>query len=190
MSGAGTKRRRMRFAVPLTLLVAAASCCPAPVQPAPVPSTRPVSAGLPAPVADPLLFAIVVPPIGWKPDPPKVSDNHRHQVWISPHKSTAYGIIVFKLPIPAGPGLALWGVMREMKKSEGEANLIDRHDDPALPGIRFVAEGGRYVVHGNLTTDGLRGWVVYAGTLRARPADEPELKLAEQAREATRVGLP
>jgi hypothetical protein len=180
----------MRVVVPLALLLSTASCCQTPARPAYVPTTRPVSAGLPAPVADPLLFAAVVPPIGWVPDPPKTSDNHRHQVWISPHKSTAYGVIVFKLPFPVGPSLALWGVLREMKNREGEANLLDRKDDASLPGIRFVAEGGKYAVRGNLSTDGLRGWVIYAGTLRAKPVDAPELKLAEQAREATRVGLP
>jgi hypothetical protein len=180
----------MHFAARLALPLIIAGCCPTPERPPYVATTRPVSTGLPAPVVDPLLFAAVVPPIGWVPDPPKVGDDHRHQVWISPHKSTAYGVIVFKLPFPVGPSLALWGVLREMKNKEGEANLLDRRDDPVLPGIRFVAEGGRYAVHGNLTTDGLRGWVVYAGTLRAKPVDEPELKLAEQAREATRVGVP
>ncbi len=190
MPRAGTNRQRMRLALPIALLTCLVGCCPTPKRPAYMATTRPVSAGLPAPVVDPLLSAAVVPPIGWLPDPPKVSDNHRHQVWISPHKSTAYGVIRFKLRFPVGPSLALWGVIREMKKSEGEANLVDRKDDAALPGIRFVAEGGRYAIHGNLTTDGLRGWVVYAGTLRAKPVDGPELKLAEQAREATRVGMP
>ena len=178
----------MRLA--LILLPSVVCCCSAPTRPPYVATTRPVSAGLPAPAVDPLLFAAVVPPVGWKPDPPKVSDTHRHQVWISPHKTTAYGVIAFKLPLPVGPGLALWGVMREMKKKEGEASLLQQRDDPVLPGIRFVAEGGRYAIRGNLTTDGLRGWVVYAGTLRGKPIDAAELKLAEQARDATRVGLP
>ena len=142
------------------------------------------------PLADPLLHAAVVPPIGWRPDPPKVSADSRHQVWISPGKSTAYGVIAFRMPIPAGPTLAYWGVLREMRRVEGEAHELDRRNDAALPGIRFVVEGGPYTVHANLTTDGLRGWVVYAGTLRRNPVNVAELELAERAREATRVGLP
>ena len=119
-----------------------------------------------------------------------MSDDHRHQVWISPGKATAYGVIVFKLPLPVGPSLALWGVLREMRRTEGQANLLDRHDDPVLRGIRFTAEGGRYTIRANLTTDGLRGWLVYAGTLRDHPIDAAELRLAERARDATRVGQP
>lgn len=178
-----------RFAL-FSVLGVVGGCCSGPAQQAYVPTTRPVATGLPAPVVDAQLSAAVVPPIGWVPDPPKMSDNHRHQVWISPHKSTAYGVIIFKMPLPAGPTLALWGVMREMRRSEGEANLLTRNDDAAIHGIRFTAEGGRYAVRANLTTDGFRGWVVYAGTLRSKPVDEPELRLAEQAREATRVDLP
>ena len=158
--------------------------------PAYVPTTRPAAVGLPSPAVDGRLHAAVVPPIGWRPDPVKVSDQSRHQVWISPGKATAYGVIAFKLPLPVGPSLALWGVLKHMKDVEGEANVLERHDDPGLPGIRFVVEGGPYRVRGNVMTDGLRGWVVYAGTLRKRPVDEPELKLAEQAREATHVGVP
>ncbi len=168
----------------------AAGCCAAPPRPAFVPATRPASAGLPPATADPLLHAAVAPPLAWRPDPPKVSDNHRHQVWISPGKATAYGVITFEMPLPAGPTLALWGVLRRMRQVEGEATVLERHDDPKLPGIRFVVDGGPYRVRGNLVADGLRGWVVYAGTLRSKPTNAEELKLAEQAREATRVGLP
>ncbi len=176
--------------LPALAVVLAAGCAAAPPQPAYVPTTRPVSTGLPPPTVDPLLHAAVVPPVGWVPDPPKVSDRHRHQVWISPGKSTAYGVIAFQLPLPVGPSLALWGFVREMTKREGEANVTARQDDPKLPGIRFTVQGGRYTLRANLTTDGSRGWVVYAGTLRAKPIDAAELKLAEQARDATRVGLP
>ena len=181
----------MRGAVLLTavLTLAAAGCC-GDRRPAYVPTTRPVATGLPPPTVDPLLHAAVVPPIGWKMDPPKVSDDSRHATWISPGKATAYGVIAFKLPLPVGPSLALWGVLRRMRQTEGEANLIERRDDEALPGIRFVVEGGPYRVRGNLMTDGLRGWVVYAGTLRKRPINAAELKLAEQARDATRVRMP
>jgi len=180
----------MRVVVALFVLTVAGGCCATPPRPAYVPTTRPAGVGLPPPTADPLLHAIIVPPIGWRPDPPKVDENHRHQVWVSPGKTTAYGVITFKLPLPVGPSLALWGVLRQMRRVEGEANLLDRHDDPALGTIRFTAEGGRYTLRGTLSTDGLRGWVVYAGTLRGRPINAAELRIAEQAREATRVGQP
>ena len=180
----------MRLALPTILaVVAVVTGCSATVPPA-TPTTRPASTGLTPPRLDPLLHADVDPPAGWRPDPVKASANHRHQVWISPGKATAYGVITFTMPLPVGDNIALWGVLREMKSREGEADLIDRRDDPALPGIRFTAEGGRYRVRGNLVTDGLRGWVVYAGTLRARPVDSAELRSAEQARDATRVNQP
>ena len=110
-------------------------------------------------------------------------------MWTSPGHATAYGVVTFVMPLPMGTGLALWGVLGRMKQVTGEAELIDRHDDPDLPGIRFVADGGPYRIRANLVTDGLRGWMVYAGTLRAKPVDPAELRLAEQARDATRVGV-
>ena len=176
--------------LPLASILAVAAGCSATPRPPAVPTMRPAFDRLTPPTVDPLLHAAVDPPLGWRPDPVKASETHRHQVWISPGKATAYGVISFKMPLPVGDNIALWGVLREMRAHEGEATLIERHDDPGLPGIRFTAEGGRYRVRGNLTTDGLRGWVVYAGTLRAKPIDAAELRLAEQARDATRVDLP
>lgn len=132
--------------------------------------------------------AMVVPPAGWLPEQLKASDRHTHQVWVSPTGRTAYGVICFKLPIPVGPGTVLWVFMREMRRVEGEGTLIERVEDPDLPGIRFVAEGGRYKLRTNLTSRGFRAWAIYAGTMRTF-ADEPlELELAERARELTRVG--
>ena len=154
----------------------------------PQPTTTALSELCP-PVANTQLQARVTPPIGWKPDPIKLSDKHRHQVWLSPTGDTAYGVIYFDLPIPIGDQLTLSGFLDEMKNSEGEANLISKINDGTLPGIRFVAEGGLYRIRCNLTTSGFHGWVVYAGTLRARPVNVEELKVAELARERTRVGL-
>jgi hypothetical protein len=54
--------------------------------------------------------------------------------------------------------------------------------------VRFVAQGGKYLIRGNLFTRGWRAWVVYAGTLRDQPVNDSELKLAEAAREHTKVG--
>jgi len=149
-----------------------------------------IASGLTPPVTDEVLKATVAPPIGWKADPLKSSDRHRHQVWLSPTGDTAYGVIYFDLPLPVGVDLALWGFLKEMKQTEGEANLLLKHNDDTLPGLRFVAEGGRYTIRCKLQVDGFHGWIVYAGTLRNRPINQTELKTAELARDQTRVDLP
>jgi hypothetical protein len=146
--------------------------------------------GLTPPVTDELLKATVVPPVGWTPDPVKQTEKHRHEVWLSPTRQTAYGVIYFDLPLPVGVDLALWGFLKEMKSTEGEANLIFKKTDQSLPGIRFAAEGGLYTVRCKLQVDGFHGWIVYAGTLRSKPINNEELKSAELARDHTRVDLP
>lgn len=137
---------------------------------------------------DPEVEAWVVPPVGWELDPPKVTGQHIHKTWLSPTRDTAYGVILFKLPIPIGYDLALWGFMREMRRSEGEAVLLDKLLDSDLPGMRFEAEGGRYHIRAWLTTSGFRGWCAYAGTLRGQEVRESELRQAIAAREKTRFG--
>ncbi|HEV7302226.1 MAG TPA: hypothetical protein VGN72_23005 [Tepidisphaeraceae bacterium] len=134
------------------------------------------------------LQALVAPPQGWNAEPIKASGKHTHQVWISPTGRTAYGVINFSLPWPVGHDLTLQGFLREMKRTEGAANLIEKEYDPNLPGLRFVAEGGLYRVRGNLFVQGWRGWVAYAGTKVNEAIDAKELEVAEQARESTRIG--
>jgi hypothetical protein len=146
--------------------------------------------GLSPLVANQSLKAMVCPPVGWKPDPPKVNAHHFHQVWLSPTGDTAYGIIYFSMPLPLGLDTVLWRFMAEMKNTEGEAKLLSRQDDDKLPGIRFVAQGGLYCIRCNLMVSGFHGWAVYAGSLQARPVNPAELKKAELAREQTRVNLP
>ena len=165
------------------------------------PSPPPVSANRPDgsynaadevladPFASGTLQAVVIPPAGWIPDPIKRTGNHAHQAWISPSGRTAYGVIRMNLPLPfIGPGVVLPRFLEEMRNTEGEAKLLSRRDDPRLPGIRFVAEGGQYRLRTNLMTRGFRAWAVYAGTLRAEPEMPNELEIAEAAREATRIG--
>jgi hypothetical protein len=135
------------------------------------------------------LDAICAVPAGWKPDPMKHSDSFDHEVWISPTKRTAYGVIRFHLPWPVGHELALWGFLVEMRASEGEAKLISKHWDQNLRGLRFVAGGGRYNVRANLFAHGFTGWTVFAGSLTKFTVDEEELKQAELARENTVVDL-
>jgi hypothetical protein len=132
--------------------------------------------------------ALAFPPPGWSLDPMKESDSHSHLVWISPSGRTAYGIIRIQMPLPVGNDAALWGFMMEMRRSEGEGLLLGRERDPQIDGIRFVAEGGRYLIRANLVTRGWIAWAVYAGTLRAHPVELDELLLAERARERTVLG--
>lgn len=141
------------------------------------------------PAVVPEVEAVVTPPAGWEPDPPKRSRNHAHQAWLSPSRRTAFGVIRMNLPLPfIGPGQVLGPFLDQMRESEGEATLLARQNDPRLPGIRFVAEGGEYRVRANLVTRGFRAWAVYAGTLRGQPEEPDELQLAELARERTRIG--
>jgi hypothetical protein len=134
------------------------------------------------------LQASCIPPLGWKPDPLKQSGNHTNQVWLSPTGNTAYGVIFFRLPLPVGHELALWGFLNEMRASEGDAILLEKHWDPQLNALRFTAEGGKYVVRTKLIVRGFNGWAVYAGSLRAFPVNQIELEIAERAREDTLVG--
>jgi hypothetical protein len=143
---------------------------------------------LPTPQVD--VEAMVVPPIGWVAQPLKHSSRHDHQIWLSPGGSTAYGVIRFKLPWPLSPEAVLkLGFLPEMARTEGEATLLSSERDPSLPGIRFVAQGGKHVIRTNLTTRGFKGWAVYAGTMRDQPVVSDELQLAELARERTTLGL-
>ena len=134
------------------------------------------------------LLAMATPPEGWTAEPIKASGRHIHQVWISPSGRTAYGILYFTLPWPVGQDIALQGFLNEMKKTEGVATLVQKKNDPNLPGLRFVAEGGLYFVRGNMIVDGWRGWTIYATTKVKQDVDEKELEFAEAARESTRVG--
>jgi hypothetical protein len=152
------------------------------------PATLPSDLNPPTPVAS--VEAIAVVPVGWKAEPLKRSPQHEHQVWISPSGDTAYGIIHVHMPLPLNDELALAGFLVNMGRSEGEAKLLSKQTDPRLPGIRFVAEGGRYRLRANLITRDWIAWVIYAGTFREKPVVSSELEQAERAREATIVGLP
>jgi hypothetical protein len=132
--------------------------------------------------------ATAAPPAGWQSDPLKSTSEHNHLAWISPSGHTAYGIIRFKLPLPIGHDWALAGFLNNMKKSQGEATLIARQWDPAIKGLRFIAQGGQYTLRSNLFVRGTTGWAVYAGTLRQENVNSAELALAEEARERTMIG--
>ena len=152
----------------------------------------PVDTGLLPPRPFEVLHTLSPLPEGWQADPPKHSTEHDHQAWISPSGRTAYGVITFHhwlLPL-ASDRMVLDKFLQTMRSSEGEARLVGTpwHDRKA-DGMRFVAEGGLYTVRGLLMTQGTRGWVVYAGTLRNQPVKREELQLAEHARDKTVPGI-
>lgn len=155
------------------------------------PATQPLSdSGLSELAPFTPVDAVVDPPVGWKPDELKTSDQHTHQVWLSPTGKTAYGVIHFGLPLPVPATWILGPFLSEMKKSEGEATLIGSPlKDDALPGVRFTVEGGDYKMRVNLICKGFRAWAVYAGTLRKEEEIPAELELAERARDKTQVGV-
>src|SRR5678809_921367 len=72
--------------------------------------------------------ANAIPPQGWTRQPLRQSANHPHETFLSPTGDTAYGIIHFTLPLPMGPDIALWGFLREMRNTEGEACLLYTSD--------------------------------------------------------------
>jgi hypothetical protein len=133
------------------------------------------------------LEARVKVPAGWTAQPTDRGSNYVTQVWISPTGDTALGVIRFTLPLPVGHEWALWGFLQNMRRSEGRADLIEKNWDESAQALRFVAQGGRYRVRSKLMVEGVRGWSVFAGTLTDRAVNEPELEIAEQARESVRV---
>jgi hypothetical protein len=171
----------------LAILLAVCGCQNAPRQRSAVSTSQPAGIVLDSPTKSDVLRAVVSPPAGWKPEPLKASEKHKHQIWISPSGNTAYGVIFFIMPWPVGQELALRGFLNQMERTEGRATLVSRENDDELPGIRFVADGGLYTVRTNLIIDGFEGWAFYAGTVRGKPVDEQELAIAEAAREQTRV---
>lgn len=132
--------------------------------------------------------ALVAVPDGWSAQPLKSNDRHVHETWLSHSGNTAYGVILMNLPWPAGPDLTLWGFLKHMRESEGNARLLKKQWDASLPGYRFVADGGIYEIRVKLIVKGNAAWAVYAGTRLDHPIAKNELELAEKARDDTRVG--
>lgn len=147
------------------------------------------SGGLAAPIGVAEVEAVCAPPVGWQGKSVKGSLLHSHYVWVSPSGDTAYGVIRIRLPLPIGPNLVLWQFVEEMRKSEKVGNLISKEEDPGLPGIRFVADGSIYRMHGNMVARGFTAWAIYAGTIRENAVDAHEFDLAVRAREGTITGI-
>jgi hypothetical protein len=75
-------------------------------------------------------------PAGWRADPlDRSRPGSASQVWIAPSGSTAYGVIVVRhllMPL-AGDRQILGEFLRQMKASDGAADLLDERRDPAWP---------------------------------------------------------
>src|SRR5205085_781229 len=135
------------------------------------------------------LAALVFPPDGWTVEPIRKNSRHIHQVWKSPSGNTAYGVILLKLPWPVGPDITLWGFLKHMEESEGQAVVLQKQWDPNLPGFRFTADGKLYEIRAKLVVHQDRAWAVYAGTVRDQPIDQRELEIAQKARDYTEVDI-
>jgi hypothetical protein len=165
-------------AVALMAAIFLAGCAESPVA-GPGNSAGDSTPGLNEPTYLSTVIATCSAPIGWQAQPLKENSRHTHQVWVSPSGMTAYGVVHFKLPWPLGPDLALSGFISAMRKSEGDAELVEKHTDRR--GIAFVADGGRYHMRGQLIVQGWEAWTIYSATLRGKPIVPDELKLAELA---------
>src|SRR6185503_18142204 len=127
--------RMAAFCVWPFFLVLCASGCTQVVRRA---STQPDVEGISPPEYLDLIKARVTAPIGWVSRKIDDAGDASQIVWESPTGHTAYGVIHFTLPLPVGHDLALWGFLVNMKKHEGEANLVEKQWDPNLKCIRFV----------------------------------------------------
>lgn len=158
------------------------------------PATTRVTVDLPHALTDAAwdadLQAMIVPPVGWQVSVLPGSFNAVHQVWISPTGRTAYGVIRFSLPFPSPHDPVLWVFLNEMRRKEGQADLLEKRWDRQHRVLRAVIEGGRYRLRATIALRGLSGWMTYAGTLRAEPVEPEELRHAEAAREGTQYGKP
>jgi hypothetical protein len=130
----------------------------------------------------------IAPPGGWIAQPDVVARDSHHRTWVSPTGDTAVGVVHFRMPLPVGHELAFkYGFLREMKKSTGEATVLEQKWDDAGRFLFVDVEGGEYRVRTHFFVRGLTGWAIYAGTLRARPINESELSEAARSRDAARV---
>jgi hypothetical protein len=124
------------------------------------------------------------PPEGWTLSTTSVDDRHEHMTWVSPSGDTAVGVIYFKLPWPVGHEIAFrYGFLPEMRRGEGEAEVLEKNWDPAIEGLRFVVNSRNFRVSSKFLVRGLRGFATYSGTKRALPVNEVEERQAIEVRE-------
>jgi hypothetical protein len=170
-------------------LAAMHGCAARDLQPPP-PSITSEIPGLTPALAVPELQAWVHPPAGWRRDKFDVDAKHTHAVWLSPTGDTAYGVVLMNLPLPVGPETVLWGFLSRLRATDNQADLLSKERAPDLPGLRFVAESGQYIIRVNLTVRDWHAWAVYAGSMKSRSVNQAELDLAALARDHTQVAMP
>jgi hypothetical protein len=129
-------------------------------------------------------FAEIEPPPDWRYELTSVSDRHEHVTWISPGGNTAVGMIYFRMPFPVGHELAFkYGFLAEMRRKEGVANVLEKHWDEEIQGLRFVVESTFFHTEAKFFVRGSEGWAIYAGTRLSDPVNEAEFETAKRVRE-------
>ncbi len=176
----------------LGLAMLAGGCARSTLRPDEVPEARLVG-GIGEGFFEDRVEAFVVPPDGWRLDPPKGSDQHTHLTWISPSGDTAYGVIYIELPVYAFATkwmheIAFDRFIDQMRQDQGEAQLHAKRWNGSEKQMEFEVEGGLYRMQAFLSLRGTSGWAVYSGRLRERQINPDEMAIAHRARDATLVG--
>lgn len=129
------------------------------------------------------------PPAGWRKKANTADPRAEHIVWTSPSGNTAFGVIFFHLPWPIGHDLTFrYGVLPEARRREGTAEVLDKHWDPEIEGLRFTIRTPRYTAETKMFVRGTRGWAAYSGFQTTRPVNQEELDQAIHAREDVEFG--
>ncbi len=129
-------------------------------------------------------FAEIDPPADWRYELTSTSDRHEHVTWISPGNNTACGIVYFRMPFPVGHELAFkYGFLAEMRRKEGKADVLEKHWDPQIQGLRFIVESRFFHVEAKFFVRGSEGWAIYAGQRLNNPVNEDEFETAKRVRE-------
>jgi hypothetical protein len=129
------------------------------------------------------------PPEGWTMKDNTGDPRVEHVIWTSPSGNTAFGTIFFTLPFPFGHDITFnYGFLAEARRREGSAEVIEKHWDPEIEGLRFTVKTPRFTVEAKFFVRGKRGWAAYAGTKTTQPVNEAELQQARQAREDAEFG--
>ncbi len=134
------------------------------------------------------LGVIAEAPAGWTVRTVSQDARHTHLVWESPTGATAFGVIAFRMPWPVGHEAAFkYGFIASMRRAEGEANVLSKDWTDDRSELRADVEGGKFLVRMRFIVRGVRGWSIYAGTLRNQPINPDELTLAESSRNTASI---
>lgn len=151
-----------------------------------LPLTTPTAVVRPVVYQDSELQAICMPPAGWVDKGMKQGDNHVRRTWVDPTNTMGYCVIRASLPLPVGESMVLSAFLAEVRKTQGDARLIEKRSSGE--GLTFVAESPILRYEGRVHCSGFRGWIVFASILNTDSAHPENLKVAEAARDATILG--